>query len=110
MFERLDAVTEKYEELTTKLSDPEVLADYNTLKKLSKEQKDLEETYVKYKEYKNIISNLEICLYSEMSAHSLNPVKSEFLVSSSVNVTKSTDASSSRALLCCEPFDTPFTS
>ena len=39
MFERLDAVTEKYEELTTKLSDPEVLADYNTLKKLSKEQK-----------------------------------------------------------------------
>ena len=59
MFERLDAVTEKYEELTTKLSDPEVLADYNTLKKLSKEQKDLEETYIKYKEYKNIISNLE---------------------------------------------------
>ena len=44
MFERLDAVKEKYEELTAKLSDPEVLADYNTLKKLSKEQKDLEET------------------------------------------------------------------
>ena len=59
MFERLDAVKEKYEELTTKLSDPEVLADYNTLKKLSKEQKDLEETYIKYKEYNNIISNLE---------------------------------------------------
>ena len=59
MFERLDAVTEKYEELTKKLSDPEVLGDYNTLKKLSKEHKDLEETYLKYKEYKNIISNIE---------------------------------------------------
>ncbi|MGN0966968.1 MAG: peptide chain release factor 1 [Candidatus Coprovivens sp.] len=59
MFERLDAVTEKYEELTKKLTDPEVLGDYNTLKKLSKEQKDLEETYLKYKEYKNIISNIE---------------------------------------------------
>ena len=35
MFERLDAVTEKYEELTKKLTDPEVLGDYNTLKKLS---------------------------------------------------------------------------
>lgn len=59
MFERLDAVTEKYEELTKKLTDPEVLGDYNTLKKLSKEHKDLEETYLKYKEYKNIISNIE---------------------------------------------------
>ena len=52
MFERLDAVTEKYEELTKKLTDPEVLGDYNTLKKLSKEHKDLEETHLKYKEYK----------------------------------------------------------
>ena len=59
MFERLDAVTEKYEELTKKLTDPEVLGDYNTLKKLSKEHKDLEETHLKYKEYKNIISNIE---------------------------------------------------
>ena len=58
MFERLDAVTEKYEELTKKLTDPEVLGDYNTLKKLSKEHKDLEETHLKYKEYKKIIVKL----------------------------------------------------
>jgi peptide chain release factor 1 len=49
MFERLDAVTEKYEELTKRLTDPEVLGDYNVLKKLSKEHKDLEETHLKYK-------------------------------------------------------------
>ncbi len=59
MFERLDAIKEKYEELTEKLSTPEVLNDYNTLKKLSKEQRDLEPAYNKYNEYKKTISNLE---------------------------------------------------
>ena len=52
MFERLDAIKVKYEELTEKLSSPEVLGDYNQLKKLSKEQKDLEPSYMKYNEYK----------------------------------------------------------
>ena len=59
MFERLDAIQEKYEELTKELSSPEVLGDYNKLKKLSKEQKDLEETTIKYNEYKKVVSNLE---------------------------------------------------
>lgn len=59
MFERLAAIQEKYEELTEKLSTPEVLADYNTLKKLSKEQKDLEETYLKYKEYQKVENNIK---------------------------------------------------
>ena len=59
MFERLDAINEKYEQLTKELSSPEVLGDYNKLKKLSKEQKDLEETYNKYNEYKKVINNLE---------------------------------------------------
>ena len=59
MFERLEAIKIKYEELTEELSKPEVLGDYNTLKKLSKEQKDLEETYIKYKEYNNVESNLK---------------------------------------------------
>ena len=59
MIERLDAITKKYEELTEELSKPEVISDYNQLKKLSKEQKDLEETYNKYSEYKKNASNLE---------------------------------------------------
>ena len=59
MFERLDAVKTKYEELAKELTSPEVLNDYNKLKKLSKEQKDLEETYNKYEEYKKVESNLE---------------------------------------------------
>lgn len=59
MFERLDAVLLKYDELTKELTSPEVLNDYNKLKKLSKEHKDLEETANKYNEYKKVISNLE---------------------------------------------------
>ncbi len=59
MFERLDAIQEKYEELTEKLATPEVLNDYNKLKKLSKEQRDLEPAYEKYIEYKKVVKNLE---------------------------------------------------
>ena len=59
MFERLDAIESKYEELTSELTKPEILGNYKQLKKLSKEQKDLEETYLKYKEYKQIISNIK---------------------------------------------------
>ena len=59
MIERLEAIKDKYEELTKQLTDPEVLNDYNQLKKLSKEQKNLEETYNKYLEYKNVLSNIE---------------------------------------------------
>lgn len=58
MFERLDAVLLKYDELTKELTSPEVLNDYNKLKKLSKEHKDLEETAIKYNEYKKVVSNL----------------------------------------------------
>ncbi len=58
MFERLEAIEQKYEELTKELSNPEVLGDYNKLKKLSKEQKDLEPTYLKYKEYQKVVNNI----------------------------------------------------
>ena len=59
MFERLNAIREKYLELTEELTNPEVLADYDKLRKLSKEQKDLEETYLKYNEYEKTVNNIE---------------------------------------------------
>ena len=42
MFERLENVEKKYQELTEKLSDPNIINDYNQVKALSKEQRDLE--------------------------------------------------------------------
>ena len=59
MFERLNAIREKYLELTEQLTNPDVLADYDKLRKLSKEQKDLEETYLKYNEYEKTVNNIE---------------------------------------------------
>ncbi len=51
MFNRLNNIKEKYEELKVKLSDPEVLNDFNKVKELSKEQSDLEEIVNVYNEY-----------------------------------------------------------
>ena len=58
MFKRLDAIVEKYLELEKELTNPEVLNDYNKLKNLSKEKSDLEETYLKYEEYKKVQNDL----------------------------------------------------
>lgn len=53
MFERLNAIVEKYNELQNELTKPEIISDYNKLKSLSKESSDLEETVKKYQEYKD---------------------------------------------------------
>ena len=59
MFNRLDAMEAKYNELSEKLTTEEVLNNYNLLKDLSKERSDLEETVTKYKEYKQVVNNIE---------------------------------------------------
>ena len=59
MFERLDNIVNKYEELKIELTKPDVLNDYNKLKNLSKEQSDLEEIVNKYNEYKECKKLLE---------------------------------------------------
>ena len=52
MIERLENITAKYEELTQQLTSPEVLQDFSLLKRISKEQKDLEDIVNKYQELK----------------------------------------------------------
>ena len=58
MFNRLDAIEKRYNELSEELVKPEVLNDFNKLKELSKEQRDLEETVKIYEEYKKVDDNL----------------------------------------------------
>ena len=58
MFNRLDAIEKRYNELSEELVKPEVLNDFNKLKELSKEQSDLEETVKIYEEYKKVDDNL----------------------------------------------------
>ena len=52
MFERLDNIVKKSEEIKLELTKPEVLSDYNKLKELSKEQSDLNEIVDVYNIYK----------------------------------------------------------
>ena len=59
MENRLETILERYENITKKLMDPEVMANFNEVKKLSKEQSDLKEIVEKYEEYKKTKENIE---------------------------------------------------
>lgn len=52
MFDRLQALEDRYEKLNQLLSDPEVISDSNKLRDYSKESSDLEETVQTYRQYK----------------------------------------------------------
>lgn len=59
MFENLDEVEKRYEELTKKISDPEEIAKQNEWRKNMKEHADLEPVVLKYREYKQVKQSLE---------------------------------------------------
>ena len=59
MIERLETALERYNYLTNELSKNEVLSDVKLMTKLSKEQASLSETIEKYKEYKQIESDIK---------------------------------------------------
>lgn len=52
MFEKLSFLEEQFEELAKKISDPDVIADQETWRKLCKEHSDLTPIVEKYREYK----------------------------------------------------------
>lgn len=56
MFERLQELEDRYQQLNELLSDPDVVNDVEKLRKYSKEQADLEDVVQAYRKYKNIIS------------------------------------------------------
>ena len=59
MFERLEAIENKYNALNEELLKPETLSDLDKTRDLSKEMSELSETVEKYKEYKTVKKNLE---------------------------------------------------
>lgn len=52
MFQKLEAVEQRYEELTKKISDPDVIARTSEWTQYMKEHAEIEEVVLKYKEYK----------------------------------------------------------
>lgn len=59
MFQKLDDVEKKYEDLTQKISDPDIIAAQNEWKNYMKEHSDLEPIVMKYREYKKVKNSLE---------------------------------------------------
>ena len=59
MLERLQMLEEKYEELTQKMIDPDVLNNPAELHKCAKAQADLEDVVVVYRKYKKVLSELK---------------------------------------------------
>ncbi len=59
MFQKLDDVEKKYEDLTKKISDPEIIAAQTEWKNYMKEHADLEPIVIKYREYKKVKQQLE---------------------------------------------------
>jgi len=59
MFDRLDEVAIRYDELNELLSDPEVITNTDRFMKLSKEESSLRDTVEAYRKYKQVESELK---------------------------------------------------
>ncbi|WP_443082257.1 peptide chain release factor 1 [Thermodesulfitimonas autotrophica] len=68
MLEKLDKIEERYEELSRKIADPEVIADYSRWREYVKAHAEMEEVVHTYREYKKVsrdIENAELLLREE---------------------------------------------
>ncbi|GAM12705.1 peptide chain release factor 1 [Mesobacillus selenatarsenatis] len=80
MFDRLQAVEDRYERLNELLSDPEVVNDSKKLREYSKEQSDIQETVMAYREYKEIkeqLTEAKAMLEDKLDADMREMVKEE---------------------------------
>ncbi len=59
MFDKLEELEKKYEELTVKISDPDVIADQVNWQKYMKEQAAMKDVVDKYREYKKVKQNMD---------------------------------------------------
>jgi peptide chain release factor 1 len=59
LLKKLDLIQVRFEEVSTLITDPDIIADMQRYVKLNKEYKDLEEIVTTYKEYNNVVSNIK---------------------------------------------------
>ena len=59
MFEKLEAIEKKYEELTKKISDPDVISNQNEWRQYMKEHAEIEPIVEKYREYKKTKQSMD---------------------------------------------------
>ena len=58
IYEQLQAVEDRYEELGELLSDPDVVSDTKRFMELSKEEASTRDTVTTYREYKKVLQNI----------------------------------------------------
>ena len=59
MFEKLEAVEKRYEELTKLIADPEVISNQAEWQKAIKEHASIEDIVIKFREYKKTKQDME---------------------------------------------------
>ena len=59
MFDKLEAVEKRYEELTKMIADPEVISNQSEWQKMMKEHAGMEEIVIKFREYKKVKQSME---------------------------------------------------
>jgi len=71
MFERLDQILERYEELTRLMATPEIAQDHVKSRKYSQERAELEDVVTTYRTYREVAAELEAT--REMRKEDLDP-------------------------------------
>ena len=61
MFDKLEALETRYEEVNIRLSEPDIINDQESFKKLCKESSELAEIVEKYREYKHAKDTVAEC-------------------------------------------------
>ena len=59
MLDKLEAIKERFEEVSQLIIQPDVASDMKKFKSLNKEYKDLDKIVTEYKKYQNLLSNIE---------------------------------------------------
>lgn len=59
LLKKLEAINIRFEEVGVKITDPAIINDMDRYVKLNKEYKDLEEIVSVYKEYRNVLGNID---------------------------------------------------
>lgn len=59
LLDRLDGLESRFEEISTLITDPAVIADMKRFTKLSKEYRDLEKIHTAGRDYRNLLANIE---------------------------------------------------
>ncbi|MBN2519024.1 MAG: peptide chain release factor 1 [Bacteroidales bacterium] len=59
ILDKLEGVKKRFDEVSNMLTDPKIISDMDKYVKLNKEYRDLEPIIEAYKEYKNVINNIE---------------------------------------------------